>query len=390
MSKSIPALLFAVVGFAVVAFAPVRAAEPVTEALGNVETLASPYPDHWLVALDSSFFHMLEGKGVIVDPLGKTVGEQFKGMITTSFMAAYAFSARRNEHYVAESFFSRGGRGGERTDFVTIWDPQTLEVAAEIEIPAKRLSGMPKRIATALIDNDRFLLVYNFTPAQSVSVVNLESRQFAGEVPLAGCAFVIPTGQSGFSSLCADGAMLATTLDRDGEVAATYRTEPIFDINDDPAFEALAIVDGTGYFPTFRGNLVPVKLNSDEPLAQTPWSLVTNDERAAGWRPGGPLPIIEDEAGFIYVLMQPEGKEGTHKDGGAEVWVFSVATKRRIRRIELVNWGLSLGMTGGKDRPLLAVTNAELGIDIYDATTGEHVNQLLVALDTPFRVEPVH
>ena len=38
----------------------------------------------------------------------------------------------------------------------------------EIAIPAKRSSNMPMRASAALTDDDRFLLIYNFTPAQSV------------------------------------------------------------------------------------------------------------------------------------------------------------------------------------------------------------------------------
>ena len=44
-------------------------------------------------------------------------------------------------------------------------------------------------------------------------------------------------------------------------------------------------------------------------------------------------------------------------------------------------------MTGGDGRQLLTVVNAELGIDIYDAATGEYLNTIAAHLDTPFRVD---
>jgi hypothetical protein len=44
-------------------------------------------------------------------------------------------------------------------------------------------------------------------------------------------------------------------------------------------------------------------------------------------------------------------------------------------------------MTGSQKQPLLIVTNAEMGIDLYNATDGEHHHTLGIGFDTPFRVE---
>jgi len=357
------------------------------EPMGKVLSLPTPYPSHWIMALDSSFLHMLEGQVVVLDPLAEAVSDQYKGMYTASFMAAIAQSKKRNEHYVAETFFSRGGRGGERTDVVAIYDPATLSVIAEVEIPSKRVGAIPKRIAMNLTNDHRFLLVYNFTPAQSVSVVDLESRTFVGEIDTPGCAFVIPTGKRGFSSICSNGALYSVRLNKKGKQASTKRTEAFIDTNDDPVFEAYGSSDNIAYFPTFLGNLQPVKLSGNAAEPKTQWSLVSAKERDAGWRPGGSIPIVNDNSGGLYVLMHPNGADGTHKNGGGEVWVYDVKNESRSRKFELKNWGISLGMTGGDGRQLLTVVTAELGIDIYDAATGEYLNTIAANLDTPFRVD---
>ena len=357
------------------------------EPIGKVLSLPKPYPSHWIMALDSSFLHMLEGQVVVLDPLAEEVSDQYKGMYTASFMAAIAQSKERNEHYVAETFFSRGGRGGERTDVVAIYDPATLSVIEEIEIPPKRVGAIPKRIAMVLTNDQRFLLVYNFTPAQSVSVVDLESRKFVGEIDTPGCAFVIPTGKRGFSSICSNGALYSVRLNKKGKAASTKRTKAFIDTNDDPVFEAYGSSSDTAYFPTFQGNVQPVKLSGNTAEPKTPWSLVTAKEREAGWRPGGSIPIANDKSGELYVLMHPDGGDGTHKNGGGEIWVYDAANQSRSRKFELKNWGISLGMTGGDGRQLLTVVNAELGIDIYDAATGEYLNTIAAHLDTPFRVD---
>src|SRR5262245_49176246 len=102
-------------------------------------------------------------------------------------------SAKSPRFFVAETFLSRAFRG-KRTDVVTTFDAKSLLPTGEIEIPAKRLLGMPTSSHAALLDDERFLLVYNFSPASSVSVVDLEKKRFAGEVELAGCALVYPVG----------------------------------------------------------------------------------------------------------------------------------------------------------------------------------------------------
>ena len=352
------------------------------EPLGQVESLPAVYPDHWLVVHDATFFHMREGRFLFVDPAADSVTGQLRGMVSADFIAHYEQSPARGEHYVIETFFSRGGRGGDRTDVVTVYDAASLEVAGEIVIPPRKVSSMPEVFGTALVADDRLLVVYNFAPGQSISVVDLEKREFVAEYPISGCALVIPTGKSGVTSLCSDGSLLTTVLTAGGEPAGSHRTEPIMDA-DDPMFEKAAIIDGIAYFPTFMGNVVPVDLNGEAAAPGEPWSLVSAEERAAGWRPGGWQLVASDRNGRFYVLMNPVGKEGRHKDGGGDVWVFDVAAEERVARILLPNWGISIGVNSA-EQPLLVVTNGEFALETYDATSGDFVKTLAVDTQTVF------
>ena len=198
------------------------------ESLGQVDRLPATYPDHWLVIHDATFFHMREGRVLFVDPDADNVGGQFRGMVSANFMAHYEQGSSRGEHYVIETFFSRGGRGGDRTDVVTIYDAASLDVEGEIVIPPRKVSSMPEIFGTALIAGERLLVVYNFSPGQSITVyVDLEKREFVAEYPISGCALVIPTGASGVTSLCSDGALLTTVLTAGGELAGSHRTDPV-------------------------------------------------------------------------------------------------------------------------------------------------------------------
>lgn len=364
------------------------AAEPFEpEPLGQIAELPSPNPDHWVVIHDLSFNHMREGKLFLVDPHADSVSGQLRGMMSADFIASFLVSARRNEYYVIESFHARGGRGGKRTDVVTIYDPATLSVLDEIIIPPKRLSGMPNRYQVALLDKDRYMVVFNFTPSQSATVVDLERRQVLGEVAVPGCMFAYPTGERGFSSLCSDGGMLTTRLGDDGAVAGTDRLQPFNDVIDDAMFARPAEIDGVFYFPTFTGNVVPIDMRGDAARLGERWSLTTASERALGWRPGGPWPAIGDANGRLYVLMHGHGAEGTHKDGGDQVWIFDAASGKRIGKIELVRWGIALSLSTG-ERPQLMVSGAEPVVDVY-GTDGAHVRTLGVEMSTPLLVHGV-
>jgi len=359
-------------------------AEEVAEPMGVIQRLPVTYPDHWMMVHDISFFHMSEGEVLVVDPLATTQPSQYKGMLTASFMAAYQRSRIRGEHYVIETFTSRGTRGGERTDVVTIYDNAGLQLQGEIRIPAKRMNGMPKPIATGLSTDERLLMVYNFTPAQSVSIIDLQSRAFVAEVQTPGCGFVIPTGERSFFSICSNGSLRTTHLDQAGKPVSSEQTDKLFDAEADPVFEAFASNDDVAYFPTFQGQVLPVTVTGESPIPGETWWLTTAAERT--WRPAGIRPVIADADGVGYFLMQPDGAEGTHKNGGSEVWVFDLKKQQRTGRFTLKNWGLSLGVSGRGESRLLAVTNAEMKVDIYRLPGGEFVHTLGIEAQTPLVV----
>jgi methylamine dehydrogenase heavy chain len=355
--------------------------EPEKIGIGN--QLPEAIPDHWVLVRDFGALGLsIEGRVLVVDPLGEHIGDQFKGMITASFAAALEFSARRNEIYVAETFWSRGGRGGEQTDVVTIWDPQTLSVIDEVLIPRGRLVGFPKRNVSGLIGGDRFLGIYNFTPAQTVSIVDLEKRIFVGEIPIAGCGLVVPTGVRSFTSICANGSFRTTHLQADGRLGGVSTTEVLFDPQESPVFEMPLMANGTAYFVSYDSHVLPVDIRGERISAGARWPLA-QEASEAGWRPGGINTHVHDTAGLGYVLMHPEGGEGTHNNGGSEVWVYDLGSKKRLSRIALQTWGVTLGVSGSGDQRLLHVTNLDRKIDVYRIPSGEHVRTLDVGASAP-------
>src|SRR5260370_35602696 len=95
-----------------------------------------------------------------------------------------------------------------------------------------------------LTDDDRFLLIYNFNPAQSVTVVDTTLRRFVREIETPGCALVYPTGPRSFFSVCGDGALSLVALDDAGGAHQT-RTPPLFNMTGAPVTaKSVRFVDG--------------------------------------------------------------------------------------------------------------------------------------------------
>jgi methylamine dehydrogenase heavy chain len=336
------------------------------EPLVGSDLPAKPGP-HWVWVNDVVFPHMADGKAFLVD------GDSgdMRGMLSTGHsFNGVVMTRNRSAILSPEAYFTRGTRG-KRTDVVTIYDPRKLAPVAEVGIPPKRASQMPMLANAALTDDDRFLVIYNFTPAQSVSVVDVKTRKFVGEIDIAGCALVYPTGPRSFFSLCGDGTALTVRLDDTGKAASKARTAKLFDAVKDPITEKGVRRGDTWYFATFTGEVVPVQTAADATKAQPRWSLLDAADRKASWRPGGMQHLsLHGGSGRLYSLMH-EGGEWSHKDPGSEVWVYDLATRKRERRIKLESPATSIAITPDASPVLFAIFIGAPKVDVYDPKSGK-------------------
>tara|TARA_R110001592_G_scaffold190887_1_gene436939 strand:+ start:16066 stop:17256 length:1191 start_codon:yes stop_codon:yes gene_type:complete len=372
-------LLAAVAGFSFAGVVLAQSDRPPPlpiEPTGIVETLPRHYPEHWFLVHDFSFFHMSDGKLYVIDADADTLAEQVKGLFNNAMGANIVQSAKRGEIYSAETFYSRGTRG-VRTDVVTIWDQETLLPVAEIVWPKPiRYIGLPRLAAIALLDDERLLAVANFSPATSVTLIDLDKREIINEIATPGCTMIYPAGKVGFSSLCADGRMLSTELDADGHIIKQVRTDAFFNSDESPIFDQFARIGEIVYFPSFAGLVYPVDLSGEVARVGAAWNLVPEAERSERWAPAGLSLMGQDDLGRFYVIMHPDSKDGSYQGGGPEVWVYDPVQKTRVQRIALQAWGVSLGVSRGKN-PLLMVTNPiNMSLEIYDALTGTFLKDI--------------
>jgi methylamine dehydrogenase heavy chain len=382
---------------AAILLAAPAAAQLAPERIGEVARLGE-IGAHWVWASDSVL-----GRSALFDAdSGRMLG-MVNGGEGVAPLRPHVSRARR-EVYVVETVYSRGHRG-ERSDWVTIYDAETLAVVGEVSIPPRRADNGHGVGIAALLDGDRFLVVFNQNPGASVSVVDLEARRFVGEIAAGGCALVLPAGPRRFGMLCGDGSALAIMLDDAGAEAARTRSAVFFDAMSDPLTEK-GVRDGSRWhFASFEGQLHAIDFGGDAPAPEAPWSLFGDAERREGWRIGGLQHLaLHARTGRLYSVVH-RGEAGSHKDAGPEVWVYDLAERTRVGRIEMGNLTAAflrpqIGVEAGgiadwllvrllpspgadtlavtqDDAPLLLAGERMSGaVGVYDAITGEHLRDL--------------
>lgn len=350
------------------------------EPVPTVMELPERYPDSWVFVQDLHFNSLPDGRAAIVD-----VGipnNNLRGQIPVAQFGNLLPSTTRGEVYVGETFYSRLTRG-ERTDVITIWDTKTLTPKGEIVLPGgKRGLFVTLRNALQLTNDEKWALVFNFTPGSSVTVVDLAARKILSDIDLPGCSLVYPTGTRGFTSLCADGTMTSIALDAAGKAGPAVTSETFNTIDDDPLFMTPAMVGRTGWFASFKGNLRAIDFSGAAAKDLGGFALPRQDGGEPEWRPGGWQVISADKAGLLYVLMNPKSGEGSHKDGGTEAWVVDPKAKALVRRIALKNHSISIEATQ-QDKPLLVASRADGSLDVYDAATGAFVRTIVSVVHDP-------
>jgi methylamine dehydrogenase heavy chain len=345
----------------------------------NVVTLPQPTPAHWIWVNDFVFPHMVSGKAMLVDgDAGRFVGELDTGF--GSMRVVPSLDGR--VIYSPETYFSRGTRG-ERTDVISLYDPAHLSFISEIRIPPKRSSNLPMMANAQLTDDGRFLVVYNFNPGQSMTVVDTQTRKFVGEIESPGCALIYPTGNRSFFSVCGDGALLNTVLDDTGKVKSSDRTRPLFDVEHDPVTEKAVRVGDTWYFVSFSGTMYPVKADKGSLTLQPAWSLLSEQEKAAKWRPGGLQQLaVHGSSNRLYSIMH-QGDLFTHKDPGREVWVYDLNQRARVQKISMQHDSGSIQVSRDAHPLLFSIFIESNVLDIYDATSGKFLRSVTDIGTTP-------
>lgn len=321
----------------------------------------------------------------IVDPSGEAAvdarvylydadAREELGQIDAGFLPGFAVSPDHKTSVVATTYFSRGSHG-TRTDVVEFTDNTTLDHAGEAVVPSKHAQSVPSSWNTTFSPDGKRIYVSNLTPAASVSVVDAHSKKLLGEIDMAACVQALPSGSSKFTALCESGKALTITLDAAGNERQRVMSDRFIDVEHDPAF-ANASAWQRGYvFTTFHGMVRGADFSGSRAVFGTPWSLVSDAERAAGWRPGGYQPTaVHEKLNRLYVAMH-QGADGSHKAPASEIWVWDLNTHKRVARWSLAELKIpplvAAIQVSQDDHPLLYGLTLTSDLVVMDAQTGK-------------------
>ena len=215
----------------------------------------------------------------------------------------------------------------------------------------------------------------SLTPAVSVSVIDAHSMKRLSEIDMAACVLAYPSGPNKFTSLCESGKALTITLDTAGKETRRVASGPFIDVEHDPVFTNASAYQGGYLFTSFHGKVRSADFRGDKAVFGTPWSLLTDADRAEGWRPGGMQQTAAlEKLHRLYVAMH-KGTEGSHKDPASEIWVFDLNTKQRVARCSLAQQKIDPLVTAIQvsedDHPLFYALTIKADLVVMDAQTGK-------------------
>ena len=304
---------------------------------------------------------------------------EMKGLISHSgFSPAVVSLPSRKEAYVVESYYSRGVTG-TRSDVLTVVDLADLSTKTEIEIPAKT-AALSFRHHIGLLGDERHIVVFNMTPAQSVSIVDVVERRFVGEIAIPGCAIIMPTGERGFLTLCGDGTLQLIRLDESGAETARVRTKPFFVVEKDPVFDRVVQTAGGWLLVSHEGLVREVSVDGDRITVGDAWSMLSDEDvKDAGqakdaandadqeeqWRPGGFQPFTMHRGTSLLYSLMHKGKVDTQDENGTEIWVFDTERRRRVGRLGLPVEASNI-LSSQEAAPRLYVYDKDGKLHIYD------------------------
>ncbi len=342
----------------------------------NVLPEASP---RWVYVLDVAFDNLIASRINIYD----TDTGKFLGVVHSGFVPNLLLAPDKSELYVDETYYSRGTQG-DRVDVLSIYDARTLERTGEVILPEGRALLVSKLPAAALSPDGRFVLSYNMAPATSVSLVDIEAREYLGEIESPGCALVYPTGARSFSMLCPDGSLADVAYDEKGG-AEVFQNEPFFDSETDPVFShgSFDVEGGKGFFVSYDGVLYEIAIDDGRTSVADKWSILTEADAAEGWRPGGwQLLDYQPRLGKVFVLVH-KGPKWSHKWPGEEIWVLDPEKNRRVARFALEEPAISLMLTREAEPVLLTLTDTGT-LGVLDPESGEQLRKIEGTGFTPF------
>ncbi len=306
---------------------------------------------------------------------GKTIDRKttkLLGMIDANKLPHVMASSDGKFLAVANTMYSRVA-SGKRDDYIQLFDTQTFNPIADIDIPEGRfLTGVLERLASLSTDN-KHLLFQQFSPSPAVGLVDLEKKSFVKMMDTPDCYHVLPAAKQNFFMHCRDGSLVQVTYDDKGNTK--QKSTKVFHAENEYLLSNPYYANSTGHlaWPTYEGKIFQAKLTENGAEFLKPIEVFTDKEKANKWRPGGWQTVaFHKERNELYLLADQRAK-WTHKLPSRFVFVVDATTGKRLRRIDLKHEIDSISVTQDKDAYLYAVSGEDKAMYTFDARTGKEL-----------------
>jgi methylamine dehydrogenase heavy chain len=139
---------------------------------------------------------------------------------------------------------------------------------------------------------------------------------------------------------------------------------------------------------SFLGQVHELDFSGDAVRVREPWSLVSAQDRRSGWRPGGyQLSAIHEASGRLFVGMHRHGAEGSHKNPAAEIHVYDIDGRKRLRRVPGRN-AIAMTVNQAEAPRLFAIDGVKGEVAVLDVDRMVWLRSAITGIgETPAKLE---
>ena len=343
-------LLRAATGLAVLIATTIANAQP-AETVGTVAVLPEQAGPHWFWLSDI----ILHRTALFDADTGELLGTISSGTAGRRLRHPRRCSSPdHREIYLAETLLlARRARRAHRRRH-GLRRRARSQPLHEIGIPPKRAEYFPGNAANALSDDGRFMAVFNLTPMTSLSIVDVQARALRRRGADARAAASSTPPARGASSCCAPTARRspvdARRRRRQPTVARSRARSSTRRRTRSPRRRSGAATSGSSCRSTGMVH-ADRRVGRRRSRFGEPWPLFDDADRAArGASAAASISAVHAPYRPALRARCTRAAPTRTRRPGTEVWVYDLATRRRVQRIPMLNPLVSfVGAAGGLD-----------------------------------------
>jgi methylamine dehydrogenase heavy chain len=307
----------------------------------------------------------------------------YKGTLDVGLLTLLVTPPDNSKLYVADTHYSDYSYG-KRNDLIRVYDPRTLLQIGEIDIPESRFLAMGVSSYTHISPDGNYLVWYSFVPTNGVGIVDLKAGKYGkylATLDAPNCYYAFPATNRRVVMHCRNGSLLQMTFDKNGKMVKKTSTKPFHHPLKQPTFDDVPYDRQTGqlFFISLWGEVFPVNISGNQPKPGKSWSLLTDSERKANWKPTGwQVAAYNPKNKRLYVLMDKRARWSQHAEA-RNVWVYDTTNGKKVKEINLHHEGRSIHVDQGSPSYLYVLSSHHANLQIINAQTG-HQHALIDTL----------